>query len=143
MEPAPDLVHTIEGWYDGPRSGAANFEGRPHYYRSLYLDSPTWDPEEDRFELTPISADILESMLTAHRLWQRWDAARKAGALPASPADGSRVLPEDRAEYDALTRDIEASLSQYAGPRTIARGTFTYRPDRVRWLPVDPSARGG
>ena len=48
-------VHTVDEYYDGPRIGTADYGGRVHAYRSLYLDSATWDADEDRFELTLLS----------------------------------------------------------------------------------------
>ena len=47
-------VESVDDYYDGPRAGIANFRGQPHAYRSLYLDSSEWNPDEDRFELTPL-----------------------------------------------------------------------------------------
>ena len=52
MESDFDIVYTIHDWYDGARDGAATFRGSPFRYRSVYMDTPTWDPNEDRFELT-------------------------------------------------------------------------------------------
>jgi hypothetical protein len=44
-------VHTVEDYYDGPRAGTADFEGQPHAYRSLHLDTGGFKDNEDRFEL--------------------------------------------------------------------------------------------
>ena len=49
-----ETVHSVDEYYDGPRTGVADHEGVPHAYRSVYLDSTEWDPDEDRFELTPV-----------------------------------------------------------------------------------------
>jgi hypothetical protein len=54
-----ERVHTVDDWYDGARGGAADYHRQPHAYRSLYLDSGTWDPDEDRFELREINAEVL------------------------------------------------------------------------------------
>ena len=47
-------VHSVDEYYDGPREGMADFGGHPHRYRSMYLDGAEWDPDDDRFELTPV-----------------------------------------------------------------------------------------
>ena len=52
-------VLTITDWYDGPRSGATDFDGKPYWYRSVYLDSEEWNHDEDRFEPTPMPAEVL------------------------------------------------------------------------------------
>jgi hypothetical protein len=139
MDTAFETVYTIVDWYDGPREGAADFRGVPHRYRSVYLDTPEWNPDEDRFELTPIPTELLTAMLEADRLWRRWDAARRAGTLPQMADDAPRVLPEDRAHYVTLTADIDAALACRV-PTMLAHGAFQYRPDRVRWMPVDAAS---
>jgi hypothetical protein len=136
MSTAFETVYTIVDWYDGPRDGAADFRGVPHRYRSVYLDAPEWNSEEDRFELTPISAELLAAMIEADRLWRRWDDARRAGTLPEMPDDAPRVLPEDRPRYAALTAEIDAALARRA-PTVLAHGVFQYRPDRVQRTPVE------
>jgi hypothetical protein len=136
MESASDIFHTIDDWYDGARDGAATFQGAPCRYRSVYLDTPSWDPDEDRFELTPISADLLGAMVDADRLWRRWDDARRAGTLPPDAgAEETRVLPENREPYEALAARIEAELAALK-PTVLARGEFDYQNGRVRWTPI-------
>jgi len=136
MDRTLDTVYTIEDWYDGPREGAANFRGVPHRYRSVYLDTPAWNPEEDRFELTPISMEILIAMREAHELWRRWDDARREGTVPEMSDDAPRVLPEDQVRYSALRAEIDAALAGLV-PTILARGAFQYRPDRVQWTSVE------
>jgi hypothetical protein len=135
MESASDVFYTIYDWYDGARDGAATFQGAPCRYRSVYLDTPSWDPDEDRFELTPISADLLGAMVEADRLWRRWDEARRAGTLPPEGPDAPRALPEDRERYKALLARIEAELGALQ-PTVLARGEFDYQSGRVRWTPI-------
>jgi hypothetical protein len=58
-------------YYDGPRSGFADFEGRPHAYRAL------WDVAEDdfdaegRFALMPITPQLLAIALEDWAIWRR------------------------------------------------------------------------
>ena len=56
-EPRWNVVHTVADWYDGPRAGSADYEGKAYWYRSVYLDSNIWDPNENRFELNPLTVD--------------------------------------------------------------------------------------
>ena len=79
-------VESVDDYYDGPRAGIANFRGQPHAYRSLYLDSSEWNPDEDRFELTPLKSGCLTrcrspaEFLTRH--WRPgWSGAMRLGAL--------------------------------------------------------------
>ena len=56
-------VHDVEDYYDGPRTGIADFRGLPHRFRSVGWsspdgpDGPEWDPNDDRFELVLLESD--------------------------------------------------------------------------------------
>jgi hypothetical protein len=58
-----EVVHSVDDYYDGPRTGVADFGGSPHRFRCLGWASPggpdePWDPHEDRFELVPVGAVV-------------------------------------------------------------------------------------
>ncbi|HET6762879.1 MAG TPA: hypothetical protein VFH27_04380 [Longimicrobiaceae bacterium] len=135
MEHIRDVLYTIDDWYDGARDGAASFRGTPVRYRSVFRDTETWDADEDRFELTSISEALLTAMIEVDLLWQRWDDARKAGALPQNAPGELPPLPEDRERYAALTTRIDADLAALR-PTVLARGTFDYARQRVEWTPI-------
>src|SRR4051794_39870366 len=46
MDRDVEPIHVIKDWYDGPRTGVAEYRGEPHWYRSVYLDNEQWDPDE-------------------------------------------------------------------------------------------------
>ena len=139
MHHPPDRVYTTDDWYDGPRAGAADYRGAPHYYRSLYLDTPKWDPKEDRFELTALSTEALEWAVEADRLFSRWDAARRAGTLPpeateeALRPDTPLVFPEDRDRYVDLQQKLTAYLAAARTRAFVVRGEFVVGSDSVVW----------
>lgn len=141
-----ERVYTIGDWYDGPRSGAADYRGAPHHYRSLYLDTPDWDPQEDRFELTPLTAEALEWMIEADALYQRWDAARRRGTLPpeareeAIPVDAPLVFPQDRGRYETLERQVAAYLAANAARAFIVHGAFGSPRQGVCWSDPLPAS---
>jgi hypothetical protein len=39
-----EIVHTIEEYYDGPRRGIANYNGKPHLYQSEWQDGEDLKP---------------------------------------------------------------------------------------------------
>jgi hypothetical protein len=119
-----ETVYTVEDYYDGPRSGVADFNGQPHFYRSVYLDTDQWDADEDRFELTPIRPEIRDLAVEDFALWQRWQVAELAGGAPPLAENAERVLPEDaRGEFRAGDR---------VGLRPGELGSLA-----VRWTPVE------
>jgi hypothetical protein len=130
-----DTVHTVDDWYDGPRGGVADFGGSPHYYRSVYLDSPKWNPDEDRFELTPLPPSAFAAALELQAIWERWRQAHKAGAAPDDPED-ERVLPADRDRRGGLEQVLAAGRAANASRLVLLHGEFELGCKRVRWRPV-------
>lgn len=129
-------VFTIDDWYDGPRSGFALYDGAPHHYRSLYLDFDDWDADEDRFELVPVSASVLDAALEASAIFDRWDAVRQAsGANKGSdpPASEFGALPEERPRYAALRAVIAPYEVADHPDGFIVRGKFELGCERVQW----------
>jgi hypothetical protein len=133
MELLFECVYTIDEWRAGPRAGVANFAGVPHFYRSVSPDSEAWSPDEDRFELTPLSVELFEMMLEANALFRRWHPGPRTGSQAGR--DGSEA-PEEWARYGKLERQIAAALAARL-PIAIMRGHFDFDPDRVRWTPIE------
>jgi hypothetical protein len=61
MEEGFEPVYSVEDYYDGPRTGTAEFRGVLHRYTSLGWESPDgpttadWDPRDDRYVLVPVT----------------------------------------------------------------------------------------
>jgi hypothetical protein len=119
-----ETVYTVDHYYDGPRSGVADFRGKPHFYRSVYLDTNKWNPDEDRFELTPIPSEICALAIEDFLLWQRWQVAELAGTAPALSNSAERVLPADAARHAELRAILAPYLRTDLAHRVIARGDF-------------------
>lgn len=137
-----ETVYVVEDYYDGPRSGFADYQQRPHFYRSLYLDGETYDgynPNEDRFELTPVPEKVVEWAVASHHLWLKWDAAYRSGKLPPEPQDELRILPEDRQGYHELRTLIEQHRNECSAPSFIVRGNFDSSCG-VQWYDLDRAA---
>jgi hypothetical protein len=132
-------LYTIEDYYDGPRSGVADFEGRPHYYRSIYLDAAQWNPDEDRFELSPVTLEVQAAACEAAAIFKRWDTMRQATPSFTYTDEEFGALPEERARYHELERFLESSYAAAARTRRIlVHGEFRVcesSPSRlqVRW----------
>ena len=131
-----EVVYTVDDWYDGPRTGFAQYHGAPHHYRSLYLDYDEWDADEDRFELIPVTADVLAAGLEAEAIFRRWTAARERGEIvwtTGTPESEFGALAEERDRYAV----VRAVIEQYAKPNRsdgfIVRGKFELGCRRVQW----------
>ncbi|KAF1720917.1 hypothetical protein [Pseudoxanthomonas wuyuanensis] len=55
----PEFEKVIElvDYYDGPREGLANFQGKPHTFKSRMLDVYGADDAIDLFDLAPVGLD--------------------------------------------------------------------------------------
>jgi len=138
MEAPYEIVYVVEDWYDGPRSGFADYQRNPHFFRSLHLDiesSADYNPDEDRFELTPVSEQVVEWAVESHQLWLKWDEARRAGTLPQERHDEVRILREDRARHQELRDMIEQHLASQSAPSFIVCGEINagFSGGKVHW----------
>lgn len=139
MDERWESVHTVDDWYDGPREGVADYLGSHHYYRSVFLDTPKWNPDEDRFELTPISGSAYEAALQLHVIWERWNSAYRTGSASDDP-DDERVLPADRMRWVELTQLVVKERAANANHTFMVHGEFELGCKRVLWrLVSDPS----
>jgi hypothetical protein len=133
MELLFEHVYTIDEWRAGPKAGVANFAGAPHFYRCVGPGSNAWNPNEERFELTPLSPELFEMILEASALFGRWHPGPRTSSRSALNGVGAA---EDWARYETLERQIADALAT-RHPIAIMRGHFDFDPDRVRWTPID------
>lgn len=132
-------VYTVEDYYDGPRAGIADYNGHPHFYRSLYLDSPDWNADEDRFELSPVSPDVVAAATEAAEIFDRWNRTQpqRAGVLISEIEFGA--LPEDRNRRAQLHSFLASRYAEAVqASRIVVHGEFLPCTDsasgwRVRW----------
>lgn len=125
MNDTLQTVYTMEDYYDGPRSGVADFDGQPHYYRSIYLDTPQWNADEDRFELSPVTPEVLAAACEAAAIFKRWDSMRRATQGFTYTDKEFGALPEERARYRELEQFLESSYASAAqSRRVLAHGEF-------------------
>jgi hypothetical protein len=130
-------VFTIDDWYDGPRSGATEINGAPYWYRSVYLDAD-WDPMEDRFELTPLTADLLACELERAAIFKRWDEARKNGLVLWNEGveESFGALPNEMARNRELNTKMDSFVAT-SRPTLLARGDFDSGSELVQWKILD------
>ncbi len=132
-----ERVHTMTDFYDGPRGGIADLDGRPHLYESEWEDSA--DDYASTFLLSPIGPDLLALALEDWAIWERWWTAFHSGA---ATLDTHPALPGDRARHDELEQVLKNRLTIDPENFVRARGTFRtaagwdgkgLAPIEVRW----------
>jgi hypothetical protein len=137
-------VHTVDDFYDGPRSGVADFGGAPHHYRAVDRFADGWCPDDDRFELSPVSPEIMSAAKEFAGIFERWESVARSTIGFTHTEEGFGALQPDRER----SRALEALLSTGFGEarrngRLLVRGEFAISASedpslRVRWTLIDP-----
>jgi hypothetical protein len=122
-------VHTVNGYYDGPEVGVADFRGQPHVYRRV---SERHDGEPEDYRLSPIDPEALKAVLDDWKLYLKWEAC--ADVDKGGVSDSPRVLSADVARYLELRPRVEAALRVDEANAVRAKGTFVDRMTKVRWF---------
>jgi hypothetical protein len=131
-----ETVHTVNLFYDFPRVGVADFQGRPHAFR------PVWDEEADDYstiyELSPLEPEQFKAVLEDWQIWLRWSTASRKNAL--GPLDTHPALAIDKNRSEELKATVDQALT--INPSSARRAIPTFWPEldetyRVKWEEVD------
>lgn len=146
-----ETVHTMTGYYDGPREGIADFCGVPHVYESMYADvADKPGVANDVFRLSSVTPEVFELALEAWAIWLRWETAFHRGEL--TPDDAHPALLVDRVRHEELKRLLTGKLAVADDCCVLAHAAFRVRNDadhsglgfhplEVAWTPL--SSIGG
>jgi hypothetical protein len=113
-----ETVHAVYDYFDGPRSGVADFEGAPHFFECV--DDATDDHVEE-FVLTPLPAEVLPFVVEDWEIWLRWRAAHDA---EKTTVDTHPALPEDRSRHQQLREILRPHLATNTAVSVRARAAF-------------------
>ncbi len=142
--PGPEKVLTVHDYWDGPKSGVANFNGRPHAYECVFddrLDEWSWF-----YLLNPMDQGTLQLVMERWQIWLRWVEAHQTGqtTIGTHPA-----LPADRPRWEELTRMLNSKLEVPASSDLAANGEFersgrpgASEPWEVAWTTIDRVSLG-
>jgi hypothetical protein len=134
-----ELVFTVEDYYDGPRKGIANYQGRPHFYECIFDEKK--QNYSNRFQLTPLDQNSFEIALEAWEIWRRWEMAFSQGETtldthPALPHEAARCSQLQKILEPLLVTDVKKAILRTGyfearqGP-ALAKGVM--RPLQVKW----------
>jgi len=82
-----DRVHTVNGYYDGPRLGIADVDGVPHIYEAEFDHSS--DEYGDTYFVSPVDESLLALVLEDWEIW----VAELDGELPHGNGPFDRPFP--------------------------------------------------
>ena len=113
-------VLTVWDYYDGPRSGIAEYEGRPHYYES------EWDEAAgvyaETFRLSPVDDETVHLALNQWKIWREWELAFHRGEKEHSTHP---ELSGQDSMYAQLESELQARITSLTG---FIRATGEFRP---------------
>jgi hypothetical protein len=141
-----ETVYTVPSYYDGPRTGIADYHGKPHLFQSEFRDFRTGldgePPDDDAFLLMPIDQAVFELALEDGEIWRRWEMAASLGI---ASIDTHPALPEEQSGHREIQRllegrlDVDPAKSVRKGAEFRVRNDPAWsghgiRPLEVRWF---------
>ena len=139
LKPGYERVYTVVDYYDGPRKGMADYQGRPHLYECIFVEGK--DAYTDLFRLSPIDPETFRLAMEDWAIWKRWERAYHAGEAdvnthPALPHERERHEELERMLADLLVVDPAKAVTRIghfeaAGGETLPMGVI--RPLQVKW----------
>lgn len=72
-----ETVFTVTDYYDGPRKGLANYQGKPHFYECVFDENR--DEYSDQYRLTPVDEETFRLAMEDWEIWLKWETAFHAG----------------------------------------------------------------
>ena len=136
-----ETVHTMTGYYDGPREGIADFCGVPHVYESMYADvADKPGVANDVFRLSSVTPEVFELALEAWAIWLRWETAFHRGEL--TPDDAHPALLVDRVALTAYQDANDVLMAAQTLKRAFATDVtpILARARDLKGAAVDPVA---
>jgi hypothetical protein len=112
-------VHTVWNYFDGPRTGLADFYGRPHHFVCNFDTGA--DNYSDVFTLAPVDNDTFALALREWAIWREWETAFHAGAVTQDSHPG---FQGNNPKYDAIKAELHKRLANALPLPHPLRATF-------------------
>ena len=138
LKPGFEEVFTVLEYYDGPRTGIANFSGKPHFYDCIWDEAR--NNYSNRFRLTLIPDHIFDLALEDWSIGERWRSAFRAGE---TTLESHAALPKDTKRYDEIL-DVLAPVLRTNSATCVTRiGSFEHVsvPTLFRSVVIDMQVR--
>lgn len=99
-------------FYDGIRTGIADYRHKPHYFSCL-VDSHT-GTYTNRFELKPISSELLNLAMEQWKIYCNWENEYRSGKLTSSTHPGHGHHSKKYNELEIIIKNKIAILPSLA-----------------------------
>lgn len=118
-EPEFELVHAVYDYWDQPRSGVADFKGKPHWFERIFDEKR--DEYSSEFWLIPLSSKGMVLVKQQFDIFLRWREAFDRGEVDHSTHP---ALPQEKETFESLQLALEKELAGEAAHRFKMVGQF-------------------
>lgn len=117
-----ERVYAVWDYYEGPRSGVADYGGLPHHFVNEFDEDK--DDYTDMFTLRPIDNTTMRLILKQWDIWRRWELA-----FHSSQRDKSShpALPGQDETYAQLGIEIKTEIETNTAEPIVASAAFRSR----------------
>jgi hypothetical protein len=139
-----ERVHAIWDFFEGPRSGVADYGGEPHHFINEFDDDN--DDYTDKFTLRRIDPATFDLIVKQWTIWRTWELAFHKGQRDKS---SHPALPGQDETYAQLGIEIKTEIDTLTTTAIEATATFRPRADQpelpkgmlgeqeVAWTPIN------
>ena len=132
----PEHVYVENEWYDGPRAGVANIQGKPHRFVSQFDEAE--DEYLGTFLVWPIGEPELALEQEQWRIFASWNGDYEAGKVGAESHPGH---PGTNKRWDEIHSLLQASRESVPSNAVRAKAHLVHAERSQRYLPSGPSYR--
>jgi hypothetical protein len=107
-----EQVHAVWGYWDGIRSGVADFDGKPVYFEQEWSEET--DDYSASFRLKPVSPTVLADVLEQSQIFRTWELRFHNGEVEQDTHPGLLGQSTRYAELESKLKDHLAKLDALA-----------------------------
>jgi len=138
----PEIVYSVFDYWDGPRSGVADFHEKPHFYQGIF-DEAT-DEWLNVFHLSPVAGGVVPLTVEEWQDWYRWkhDFGQGKAVIAARPEIYARYAPIEGMLSQSFTNNLVTAVEavgnfeRFFDPSALPGTAALWR---VHWIPLEPA----
>jgi hypothetical protein len=102
-----DKVYVENAWYDGPRQGIADFNGKPHRFIANFDELTGY---KDTFRLYPIQSEELQLEIEQWSIFVEWNRKYENGEVQVDTHPGHGNINQRYDEIETILKDKRESI---------------------------------
>ncbi len=127
-----EKVHVENDWYDGPRKGVADFQGKPHRFIAKYENEKGY---LDEFTIFPVSEAELELEIEQWKIFVEWNKKYETGESSTDSHPGNGGVCK---RYDEIEQLLQSKRNEYPESGLTAKAEFVRIDQDYRYEETGP-----